>query len=43
MYNEKIDISSIGTLAYEMFPGDSPFKIKRKEDLSKIITENFVN
>jgi serine/threonine protein kinase len=38
LYNEKIDIWAIGTLAYELFTGENPFKILRKEDLSKIIT-----
>jgi serine/threonine protein kinase len=30
MYNEKIDTWAIGTLAYELFCADNPFKIKKK-------------
>lgn len=38
-YNEKIDIWAFGTLVYELFTGDNPFKIKNKFDLKKIVTE----
>ena len=30
MYNEKVDTWAIGTLAYEMFTAENPFKIKKK-------------
>ena len=42
MYNEKVDTWAIGTLAYEMFTAENPFKIKKKEELSKIVTDDFV-
>lgn len=42
MYNEKIDTWAIGTLAYELFTSENPFKIKKKQELSKIVTEDFV-
>lgn len=42
MYNQKIDTWAIGTLAYELYCADNPFKIKKKEDLSKIVTQDFV-
>lgn len=32
----------MGTLSYELFTGDNPFRIKKKEDISKIVTEDFV-
>lgn len=40
MYNEKIDTWVIGTLAYQLFTAENPFKIKKKEDLSKIVTDD---
>ena len=40
-YNEKIDAWALGTLAYELMTGSSPFEIKKKSDISKIVTEEF--
>jgi len=37
-YNKKIDSWAIGALTHELFTSDNPFKIKNKEDLSKIVT-----
>jgi serine/threonine protein kinase len=40
-YNKKIDTWAIGALTHELYTGENPFKIKNKDDLSKIITEDF--
>ena len=40
-YNQKIDSWAIGALTHELFTGENAFKIKKKDDLSKIITEDF--
>lgn len=36
-YDERIDLWSIGILAYEMLVGDIPFEITREEELIKIV------
>lgn len=40
-YNEKIDTWALGALSYELFSGQNPFNITKKEDISKIVTEDF--
>jgi len=40
-YNRKIDTWAIGALTYELVTSENAFKIKHKEDLMKIITEDF--
>ena len=39
-YNEKIDIWAFGTLVYELFTGENPFKIRSKSDLKRIVTDD---
>jgi len=40
-YNKKIDAWAIGAMTHELFTGENAFKIKKKDDLSKIVTEDF--
>ena len=40
-YNEKIDSLALGTVTYELFTGQCPFKIETCRDLSKIICDDF--
>lgn len=32
---------AVGAMAYELVTGENPFQIKKKEDLSRIITQDF--
>ena len=41
-YNEKIDIWAYGTLVYELFTGENPFKIKDKSDLNRVVNNDLV-
>lgn len=40
-YDQKIDIWALGALAFQLFTGNNPFNIKHKDELNKIITEEF--
>ena len=42
MYDEKIDLWSIGILGYEMMTGSIPFRIKSEKDLMKIVDVDIV-
>jgi serine/threonine protein kinase len=38
MYDEKIDIWSVGILTYELLVGDIPFEISSEQELIKIVS-----
>lgn len=42
LYDEKIDMWSIGILGYEMMTGSIPFRIKSEKDLMKIVEKEIV-
>ena len=40
-YNKKIDVWAVGALTHELVTAENPFRIKNKDELGKIVTEDF--
>lgn len=40
-YSEKVDVWALGAMAFELVTRDNPFKVRKRQDLLKVINEDF--
>ena len=40
-YCDKVDVWALGAMAYELVTRDNPFKVRKRQDLLKVINEDF--
>ena len=41
MYDHKIDVWALGALAYELYTLSTPFQVRNRDELKRIVTDDF--